>query len=83
MASRQVDDAQPAHPEPKAVFGPGAFIVRTTMDERLRHPVNDLKASALVEGAHYAGNSAHVAVSYRIKAAEGLAGLGKCEFSTA
>ena len=77
MPARKIDDAEPTHAETKAIFGPGTLIIRTSMDEGLRHLVNDLKAVGFVEGADHAGDSAHDAIIYRIKAVAGFVSLGK------
>ena len=60
MAAGEIDDAEAAHAETRAVADVDSFIVRAAVDDLLAHVVDERFGDvALASCAHYSGDSTH------------------------
>ena len=55
MAGRQIDDAQPPHPERHAFFHPHALVVGAAMADDVAHPMHERAALIGREGRRRCG----------------------------
>jgi hypothetical protein len=59
MAPRQIDDTQAAHAQADAIFYEYAFVIGTTIDNRLAHPVDGLSIHRSRRATDNSRDSAH------------------------
>src|SRR5579862_5108844 len=61
VPTREIDNAEAAHSQTHAVFHKDPLVVRTSMHDRLAHPVDDAGVQTSIRtGLNYSGYATHI-----------------------